>query len=105
VLNISANDLHINYANWLFRKIGKTDDILELENIVADNIYFSGSIVVLKSINVNFLLKAGRGINAGEGFCIFAGLSIKLEYWKISAKVIAKEKPINLISGHFEKLQ
>ena len=44
-------------------------------------------------------IKAGDGIKAGSDFGIFAGLCILLNYWSIDAKVSAKTKPENLVSG------
>ena len=44
-------------------------------------------------------IEAGLGIKAGEGIGIFAGLKVKISDWKIYAKVSAKAKPENLISG------
>ena len=42
---------------------------------------------------------AGESIEAGDGFCIFAGLRLRLVEWPLRARVIAKAKPDNLISG------
>jgi len=44
-------------------------------------------------------IEAGEGIKAGEGFNIFAGLRLRLSDWTLYAKVIAKDKPENLVSG------
>ena len=44
-------------------------------------------------------IKAGDGIEAGWGFGIFAGLRLRLADWSLYARVIAKDKPANLISG------
>ena len=40
-----------------------------------------------------------QGIKAGCGYGIFAGLCLRLEDWPIYARVIARNKPDNLISG------
>ena len=50
-------------------------------------------------ITAGWGIKAGMGIKAGWGYGIFAGLCLRLEYWPIYARVIAKNKPDNLISG------
>jgi hypothetical protein len=44
-------------------------------------------------------IKAGWGIKAGEGYGVFAGLRVKIGMWDFYAKVTAKTKPENLISG------
>lgn len=48
-------------------------------------------------------INAGKGIEAGAGFGIFAGLRVKVNLWTDYAKVIAKSKPENLISGYWEE--
>ena len=53
-------------------------------------------------IEAGWGIKAGEGIEAGRGFGIFAGLCIQIANWTIYAKVIAKFKPNNLISGSWE---
>ena len=44
-------------------------------------------------------IEAGTDIKAGDGFGIFAGLRLPLADWTLWAKVIAKAKPDNLVSG------
>lgn len=57
-------------------------------------------------INAGLGIKAGfgiesgcGGITAGDHFGIFAGLRTRLDEWSLYARVIAKTKPANLISG------
>ena len=57
------------------------------------------------SIEAGWGIKAGGGIKAGDcikaggAFGVFAGLGIRLDRWRIDAKVSAKTKPENLVSG------
>ncbi len=44
-------------------------------------------------------IKAGGNVEAGEDYGIFAGLRIKVSQWSLYAKVIAKTKPQNLMTG------
>ena len=44
-------------------------------------------------------IEAGCGIKAGEDYGIFAGLHVEIGRWEFYAKVTAKTKPENLISG------
>ena len=50
-------------------------------------------------------IEAGLGIEAGEGFGIFAGLKIKICDWSCNAKISAKIKPQNIVSGCFCEIQ
>ena len=59
----------------------------------------SGSIEADGSIKAGEGIKAGEDIKAGEGLGIFAGLRLRLADWSIYARVIAKTKPHNLVSG------
>ena len=52
-----------------------------------------------KGIEAGTGIEARWGIEAGKGFGIFAGFRVQLADWPIYAKVIAKAKPDNLISG------
>ena len=71
------------FATWLFRKVGLTEDTLELEEVNDKelSIVFAGSIRIKKIAIVKFLF-AGSGIKAGEG--IEAGEGIKAG-WGIEA--------------------
>ena len=88
----------------------------------SKNFFFAGRIVVKGLISVTgFLMagsgieagegikaglgiKAGSGIKAGEGYGVFAGLRVKIGKWDLYAKVTAKTKPENLISGFWVEL-
>ena len=50
-------------------------------------------------IEAGWGIEAGTDIKAGDGFGIFAGLRLPLADWTLWAKVIAKAKPDNLVSG------
>ena len=52
-----------------------------------------------EGIEAGWGIKAGGGIEAGEDWGIFAGIRIQLKSWSLHAKVIAKTRPQNLISG------
>ena len=52
-----------------------------------------------KGIKAGWGIEAGGSIEAGEGLGIFAGLRLRLADWSIYARVIAKTKPHNLVSG------
>ena len=106
---------HSDYAQWLLGKIGRTEDVREYKekiNNLSLEIVFAGRIVfkfnaVLKRLIAGWGIEAGGGIEAGEGieagwgFGVFAGLRIKISRWKTEARVIAKTKPANLISGYW----
>ena len=55
-------------------------------------------------IKAGWGIKAGEDIVAGEGYGIFAGVRIKISLWEQCAKVTAKSKPENIISGYWEQL-
>ena len=58
-------DDHIDWAEWLLNKFGKTDDVLELEEFNGKALIFAGSIKVKKFIQVDFKLIAGCGMLLG----------------------------------------
>lgn len=60
-----------------------------------------GSISADMSISSGLGIEAGELISAGPGFCVLAGMSTPVEHWGFAARVIAKEKPANLMSGHW----
>ena len=119
VLNRCAEDDRPSYASWALSTFGETDTVIELESITGTHFFFAGSIRVSGSISLSGFLGAGSGIEAGEGIKagsgieagwgieagedigIFAGLKIKIVDWNLHAKVIAKFKPKNLISGYW----
>lgn len=56
------------------------------------------------AINAGRGIEAGGTIEAGENCGIFAGLKIKINQWADYAKVIAKSKPKNIISGYWKEI-
>ena len=107
VLNALAEDDRPNDADWLMNHAGPDEQaVIEVEAI-ADCKYFyaAGRLIIKTSATVARRLRAGTGIKAGEGieagedFGIFAGLRVRLSNWTIYARVVAKAKPNNLISG------
>ena len=124
VLDKLGSENNYSYAKWLMDRIPADNSVLQVDEIKIDgSLFFAGKIVVKKGIAVTGYLKAGQGIKAGEGieagqgieagwgieagqgidagddYGIFAGVKIKVGSWEIGAKVIAKSKPQNLISG------
>ena len=126
ILNKLAEQNEAGYAEWLIRKAGVQDIVLEIDELVSENcFFFAGEIKVTGNIQIKFRLVAGKGIEAGCGieagdgikagwgieagdgikagdkYGIFAGLSIRVNEWSIYANVCANSKPSNLISGNF----
>jgi len=76
VLNKLAEQNEIGFAQWGLSQFGRTDTVLEVEEIdCSASIFFAGSVVVKGLIKVANFLLAGRGIKAGWG--IEAGRGIK----------------------------
>lgn len=52
-------------------------------------------------------IRAGEGIQAegqiqaGDGHGVYAGLSVRLDAWSVCARVVAEERPHQLVSGHW----
>ena len=106
VLDRLAEDDQISHASWLMQKAGSDNSVKEVDEISGvKNFFFAGKVVVKGMISVaGYLMagsgiKAGWGIEAGEDYGIFAGLHMKICRWELYAKVTAKTKPENLISG------
>jgi hypothetical protein len=62
----------------------------------------NGSIVAQGSIKAGESLQAADEIRAGNGYGVYAGLSVQQDLWAISAQVIARARPSRLLSGHWE---
>lgn len=110
---------HTDYATWLLKKVGSTEDVLEVEEINSKelDIVFAGRVFAKLGIIVRRLIagegikagggieagdgiKAGEGIKAGGGYGIYAGLRVKVtnrEYRTIRAK----NKPDNIMCGEW----
>ena len=125
VLNALAEDDRPDYAYWLMNHAGPDrESVIEVEAIADCKHFFAAGRLVIKNgaavtgrlragwgieagkgikaglgIEAGEGIKAGLGIKAGEGFNIFAGLRLRLSDWTLYAKVIAKDKPENLVSG------
>ena len=67
-------DGRVGDACWLLDQFGPTDAVLRLDEIDASAVVFAGTIEVRRGINVDSVVRAGRGIIAGGG--IRAGESV-----------------------------
>ena len=67
-------DGRVGDACWLLDQFGPTDAVLRLDEIDASAVVFAGTIEVRMGINVDSVVRAGRGIVAGGG--IRAGESV-----------------------------
>jgi hypothetical protein len=149
ILDALAADDQPQYAHWLMDHAGADRNaVLEVDAIVnCKNLFFAGRIVIKGSATIARWLRAGTGIEAGEGikagwgikagegikagwgieagegikagwgieagegikagwgieagsdYGIFAGLRVRMSQWAMYAKVTAKSKPDNLVSG------
>ena len=119
---------NFSYGSWLLGAFGKTDEIRKIDGdlIVEKGIIFAGRLEVkgcieagcgieagwgIKAdgdIEAGYNIKAGCGIEAGEGievgdeFGIYAGLCCRVTN-KTLRKIIAKERPENIMCGEFEE--
>ena len=108
-------------AFWLLRKVGATDDVLELDSIddKEKNICFAGTIrarknLILKNIEAGksieaggFIkagefIEAGKFIEAGEDYGVYAGLRMRISDMKERGYIKAHENPKNLMCGYWE---
>ena len=89
---------NFSYGSWLLDAFGKTDDVRKIEGdlIVEKGIIFAGR------LEVKGCIEAGWGIKAGDEFGIYAGLSCRITN-KTQRKIIAKERPENIMCGEFEE--
>lgn len=119
---------NFSYGSWLLGAFGKTDDVRKIEGdlIVEEGIIFAGQLEVKGCIKAGGSIKAGDGIEAGRGidaglgikagrgidagwiiragdeFGIYAGLRFRVTN-KTQRKIIAKERPENIMCGEFEE--
>ena len=70
----------------------------------GDSIQAGGRIKAGLAINAGWGIAAGETIEAGENCGVFAGLRIRINQWVDNARVIAKSKPENLISGYWKEI-
>ena len=115
-----------DYGSWLLDIIGRTNAVLEVDEINSEkSIFFAGSIVCNGSIKCAKSITAGSGINAGNGitagsgitagrgitagwginagndYGIYAGLRVRMSEKKICATITTKEEPHNIVCGEF----
>lgn len=113
---------NFSYGTWLLGAFGKTDEVRKIDGdlIVEKGIIFAGRLEVKGCIKAGWGIKAGEGIKAGNGikagwgieagegieagyeFGIYAGLRCKITNKELR-KIIAKERPENIMCGEFEE--
>ena len=107
---------NFSYGSWLLGAFGKTVEVRKIEGdlIVEKGIIFAGRLEVkgcikagegIKAglgIKAGWGIKAGGGIEAGDEVGIYAGLSCRITN-KTQRKIIAKERPENIMCGEFEE--
>src|SRR5690606_27637890 len=54
-------------ACWLLDQFGPTDAVLVVDQLEADALVFAGTLQVRRGIDVDGVLRVGRGIRAGAG--------------------------------------
>ena len=99
-----------SYGSWLLGAFGKTDEVRKIDGdlIVEKGIIFAGQLEVKGCIEAGEDIEAGRGIKAGDGievgdeFGIYAGLCCRITN-KTQRKIIAKNRPENIMCGEFEE--
>ena len=113
---------NFSYGLWLLDVFGRTDDVRKIDGdlIVEKGIIFAGRLEVKGCIEAGWGIKAGSGIKAGCGikagygikagcgieagceYGIYAGLRCRITN-KTFRKIIAKERPENIMCGEFEE--
>ena len=113
---------NFEYGSWLLEMFGRTDEVRKIcgDLIVEKGIIFAGQLEVkgcieagdgIKAgwgIEANYGIEAGWGIKAGDGikagceFGVYAGLRCKITN-KTFRKIVAKERPENIMCGEFEE--
>ena len=113
---------NFSYGSWLLGAFGKTDGARKIDGdlITEKGIIFAGRLEVKGCIKAGEGIKAGCGIEAGEGieagrgieagngikagdeFGIYAGLCCRTTN-KTQRKIIAKNRPENIMCGEFEE--
>ena len=101
---------NFSYGSWLLGAFGETGEVRKIEEdlIVEKGIIFAGQMEVEGCIKAGWGIKAGLGIEAGEGikagceYGIYAGLRCRVTN-KTLRKIIAKERPENIMCGEFEE--
>ena len=107
---------NFEYGSWLLEMFGRTDEVRKIcgDLIVEKGIIFAGQLEVKGCIEAGDGIKAGWGIEAGWGikagdgikagceFGVYAGLRCKITN-KTFRKIVAKERPENIMCGEFEE--
>ena len=107
---------NFEYGSWLLEMFGRTDEVRKIggDLIVEKGIIFAGQLEVRGCIEAGDGIEAGRGIKAGRGieagrgikagceFGVYAGLRCKITN-KTFRKIVAKERPENIMCGEFEE--
>ena len=113
---------NFRYGTWLLYVFGRTDEVRKIDGdlIVEKGIIFAGRLEVKGRIKAGEGIEAGCGIEAGEGieagrgieagngikagdeFGIYAGLCCRTTN-KTQRKIIAKNRPENIMCGEFEE--
>ena len=113
---------NFEYGSWLLEMFGRTDEVRKIggDLIVEKGIIFAGRLEVKGCIKAGWGIKAGNGIKAGRGikagwgieagrgikagceFGVYAGLRCKITN-KTFRKIVAKERPENIMCGEFEE--
>ena len=101
---------NFSYGSWLLGAFGKTDGARKIDGdlITEKGIIFAGRLEVKGCIKAGEGIEAGRGIEAGNGikagdeFGIYAGLCCRTTN-KTQRKIIAKNRPENIMCGEFEE--
>ena len=107
---------NFEYGSWLLEMFGRTDEVRKIggDLIVEKGIIFAGQLEVKgcieagNGIKAGWGIEAGRGIKAGDGikagceFGVYAGLRCKITN-KRFRKIVAKERPENIMCGEFEE--
>lgn len=107
VLDRCAEEGRLDFAGWLFSHVGPTKDVRTYSEDIIEpdkNIFFAGWLEFSGSVSVK-RIQAGEGIEAGEGYCVFAGVRVPMSSWESLAVVTAKSKPNNLRSGYWKPLE
>ena len=95
---------NFEYGSWLLEMFGRTDEVRKIggDLIVEKGIIFAGQLEVRGCIEAGDGIEAGRGIKAGCEFGVYAGLRCKITN-KTFRKIVAKERPENIMCGEFEE--
>ena len=95
---------NFSYGSWLLGAFGKTDEVRKIAGdlIAEKGIIFAGQLEAEGCIKAGCGIEAGDGIEVGDEFGIYAGLCCRVTN-KTLRKIIAKERPENIMCGEFEE--